>query len=247
MTKRITNPQPRNRVSGKFVVGVNGALYRLTVGEDFTDNAALLEALDAAGILYEDPAYSLTTGTATGRIKVLSVDTRILLQLNGVLVSRISGNVFFTPTAAELEAIQHSALTYVEEYGAPVPTNAGIGDQIFPMPGFDSESGIVSNVGWVIAGGKATSAADAVLVVTLNKILVSGIYRVAATFEAPSGAYGATATVNIATHAGNLGDGLAGAKTVDIVVGTMPNNTITISEPNGLFLKLDSLTVTRIS
>jgi hypothetical protein len=247
VTKRITNPQPLNRVSGKFVVGVNGTIYRLTVGEDFTDNAALLEALDAAGIIYEDPGYSAATGTATGRLKILSVDTRILLSINGAVVSRVSGNVFFTPTADELEAITHSNLTYILEYGAAGGGSAGIGDQIFPMPGFDSASGILSNTGWTITGGKGISAADGILVVTLNKTLVSGIYRVATTFETPSGAYGATMGLNLSGVGGTIGNGSAGAKTADIVVGTVGANTLRMDEQNGLGLQLDVLTVTRIS
>jgi hypothetical protein len=222
-------------------------IYRLTVGEDFTDNVALLEALDAAGIVYEDPGYSAATGTATGRLKILSVDTRILLSINGVIVSRVSGNVFFTPTADELEAITHSNLTYILEYGAAGGGSAGIGDQIFPMPGFDSASGIFSNTGWTITGGKGISAADGILVVTLNKTLVSGIYRVATTFETPSGAYGATMGLALSGVGGTIGNGSVGAKTTDIVVGTVGANTIRLSETNGLSLQLDLLTVTRIS
>lgn len=250
MTKVIVKPQPHGRVAGKFVVGVNGTIYRLTVGEEFADNAALLAALDGAGVSYAEPGYTATSGSPTGRIKILSVDTRILLCINGAAVSRVSGNVFFTPTAAELEAIRNSTLTWILEYGAPQGGDAGIGDEIFPMPAWAAESGIVSNVGWTIAGGLGTCVEDAVLTVTLTKNMIEGIYRVGTIFTAPSGAYGAAMGIGLPAglNGGSLGDGTTGVlKTLDIVVDQLGANTITLSESQGLLLRLTEFSVKRIS
>lgn len=244
MTKYIPE-QPR--VTGTFTISINGRPTAFRVGQNFEDTAALLSALDGAGIEYTDPVYSSTDGEATGRIKVTSVDTRILLQINGQPISHIYGNVFFTPTAAELNCIQNSNYAYELEYSAP-PSGAEIGEQIFPTPTFSDSTGAIDLGGWTISGGVMACDDDSVATFEPLSDLVEGIYSISVTETALTHR---GVSVSLAGDSGNIqsiawvGATTAGACTV--VVDEVISQEIRISCGDGVPVSLTAFTVTRTS
>lgn len=167
MTKYIPT---QDGVSGTFLV--TGSIY-LTEGEAFEESQSLLDALDAAEITYTDPP-----GTApTGRVKVFSPDNnRILLDLSGV-PSHIEANLFFTPTAAQLTAIQ-AGYGYQREYGPLDADICAINEQIFPSPYFADETGLVSSVGMNPLEGSWSTDGDGSTTWTPTKTMIEGIYEV---------------------------------------------------------------------
>jgi hypothetical protein len=110
MTKYIPD---QARVSGSFPVVINGALTQLTEGTNFTDSVSLLAAMDAAGISYTTQKYDATTGTASGRIRINGTGAGVPLGINGVFTD-IAMNTWFTPTAAQLEALGRAGNLVIE-------------------------------------------------------------------------------------------------------------------------------------
>jgi hypothetical protein len=228
---------------------VYGTTIYLQTGHNFEETAAILSALDGAGITYEDQVYDSSTGDATGRVKVFGTEgTRILLVINGMAVSHIYANVFFTPTASELSAIQNSNLGYEYEYGPIAETAAEIGDQIFPTPAFDDETGVISLAGgngWTISGGTMSCDDDASATFEPLKDIVEGVYAVEIIETALT-----HRGVNVDIGTGNVqaitwGAGTTG--TCTIPVGADPDQVITIYGGDGVPVSLTACTVTRTS
>lgn len=111
----------QSRIEGSFTVGINGAFTNLVEGANFTDTAALLAALDAAGIAYEAVPLTALTGTASGRIRLVGTGASWTVGVNGTF-SDIPMNTWFTPTAAQLEALQRAPFLTIEvEYTDQTP------------------------------------------------------------------------------------------------------------------------------
>jgi len=109
MTLAIINDVPN---ASDVQYGLNGVFGSVDVNTPVTITDSLYQALVDANKPIE---HYYTLGAATGAIILDGTGSRIAVMVNGVLEYFTPGEAF-TPTTAQLEAIDHSNHTYTLEY-----------------------------------------------------------------------------------------------------------------------------------
>lgn len=227
-----------------LTVTVEGVPTLVTSGMLVNPLSALLEALPP----------SVTHFGPTGRIRVPSSLSRVPCTISGQ-PGHVYGNVWFTPTPAELEAV--SDMMHEIEYATSEQFDSmpEIGEELFPTPAFANATGLIGAGSWTIGGDMAAADGNSLpMVFGATKTIVEGVYE--AVIEIAANPHNNDLTISVGGLNNKMTDILGGdppyvgtgIKTItDILVRDVTEQTISINETNGFPVTITSFSLKRIS